>query len=516
MLDLHVSTELFRLVSSGAFSDLENLSTDLQTELGALSGLTVLNTTPVVTATSITYSDASGSLVILGSGFAVDSNGDIISGAISDLTLTVGGQVLVDANFSTSQIALTAGSYGATLDGTFPTDMVQLFSVAGAILTVAFGGTLSPDVVTSLAPYSLTGATLTDGGTTLATLDISSSQILLDASGYELVLDGTFPSDLGSGATILAALFTAFNGGSFDIADYAGLDITNASLTDPSGFELATVSGDFTVVDGELVNSLIATGTAGDDVFPGTDFRDIVHGLAGNDTLSGGLNDDTLYGDGGADLLNGGGGNDVVDGGDGRDKAYLGAGNDLFEDNAQTGVLGQDTVFAGDGNDTIQGGGGNDVFYGGTGNDEILGRDGNDAIFGGGGSDTLQGGLGDDTVDGGDGPDKAFLGAGNDLFVDNAQGGPLGSDTVWAGAGNDTIQGGAGADVFHGDVGADLVNGGGGNDELFGGGGADTLNGGLGNDTVTGGDGPDQAFLGGGDDLFIDNTQAGPLGNDTV
>ena len=82
-----------------------------------------------------------------------------------------------------------------------------------------------------------------------------------------------------------------------------------------------------------------------------------------------------------------------------------------------------------------------------------------------------------------------------------------GADTLDGGAGADTIQGGAQADRIHGGAGDDLIRGGPGPDRLWGD---------DGNDTVEGRNGRDRAVLGAGNDLFIDNSQGGELGRDTV
>ncbi|MEP2529986.1 calcium-binding protein [Shimia sp.] len=221
---------------------------------------------------------------------------------------------------------------------------------------------------------------------------------------------------------------------------------------------------------------------------------DSLYGYQGNDVLRGGGGADMLYGGNGFDTLLGQGENDRIWGGNGRDLIYLGAGNDVFFDNIQTGENAHDTVYGGLGNDTVNGGGGADVFHGKAGQDLLSGRRGPDQLFGGAGADTFYGGAGNDRIWGGNGRDLAYLGAGNDVFSDNPQVGDLGRDTVFSGVGNDTVNGGAGADVFHGMDGQDLLLGRKGEDQLFGGRGADTLDGGL---------GPDRMFGGIGADVFI-------------
>lgn len=117
---------------------------------------------------------------------------------------------------------------------------------------------------------------------------------------------------------------------------------------------------------------------AGDDTFldePQADLngRDWVEGGHGNDTIWGGGGNDTIYGgagddriDGGTqwDTIHGGQGNDTVEGGGGADLGFLNDGDDLFVDNAQTGINGRDVVYAGPGADTIRAGGGDNVLSG--------------------------------------------------------------------------------------------------------------------------------------------------------
>jgi serralysin len=62
-------------------------------------------------------------------------------------------------------------------------------------------------------------------------------------------------------------------------------------------------------------------GTAGNDVYVGTNFADRFDGGLGNDTISGGN---------GTDVLEGGAGNDVLRGGNGDDLLRGGAGDDTF------------------------------------------------------------------------------------------------------------------------------------------------------------------------------------------
>lgn len=183
----------------------------------------------------------------------------------------------------------------------------------------------------------------------------------------------------------------------------------------------------------------ILDGGAGNDKLFGGDDDDQLTGGAGKDALDGGFGDDTIYGGDGDDKIveTTGGGDDVVYGGNGRDRVSLGAGNDTFHDEPETGAAGADRVSGGDGNDMLFGDGGAD---------RLSGDAGDDLVFGGEGNDRLAGGIDDDVVAGGDGNDSLLGDAGNDAVAGDA--------------GNDVLNGGAGMDVLSGGTGNDLLTGG--------------------------------------------------------
>ncbi len=180
-------------------------------------------------------------------------------------------------------------------------------------------------------------------------------------------------------------------------------------------------------------------GHEGNDTLDGGDGNDALYGGTGNDALAGGAGEDSLWGDDGVDRLDGGagndtlyggsgndvindtgGGDDVAYGGMGRDSISLGAGNDRFEDDEETGQWGADTVFGGTGNDLLLGAGGNDSLSGDDGNDTLSGGIGNDTLLGGAGNDVLEGGYGADLLTGGKGADSFIfaLGYGADRITD--------------------------------------------------------------------------------------------------
>ncbi len=224
-----------------------------------------------------------------------------------------------------------------------------------------------------------------------------------------------------------------------------------------------------------LTTAAMRSGSAGNDVFRGTNWIDLYDGAGGNDLI---------YGNGGNDQLRGGAGNDVVDGGTGNDSLW--------------GDAGDDRLLGGDGNDTVDGGLGNDTLRGDAGNDSLSGGDGNDIIDGGLGHDTLRGDAGNDSLSGGDFNDVLDGGAGNDTLR-----GDTGNDILSGGDANDVLDGGLGNDTLRGDGGNDSLAGGDSNDMLYGGAGDDTLDGGAGSDYLQGDAGKDQLLGGAGNDTLV-------------
>ena len=269
---------------------------------------------------------------------------------------------------------------------------------------------------------------------------------------------------------------------------------------------------------------LIVTGTAGNDVLPGSDGLDRLEGLAGNDTLNasqgddtldGGDGDDTLYDGFGFNVLKGGAGNDwlqghgTFSGGTGNDT--LVASDTYFENSGDTYLF-----HVGDGADTIVEWGTTDSYPasadvvrfgpGIAASGTTLARSGNDLVLSIGTDRlTVQGWFADAArrieqfvfSDGTVWSIADILGkplnlagtAGNDVLsgsdgLDNLDG-LAGNDTLSASPGDDTLSGGAGDDVLQDGLGFNLLQGGAGNDWIQGHG---TFSGGAGNDTLVASD----------------------------
>ncbi|MGF9758361.1 calcium-binding protein [Microvirga sp. 0TCS3.31] len=190
-------------------------------------------------------------------------------------------------------------------------------------------------------------------------------------------------------------------------------------------------------------------GSATDDFFFGSKFKDIFDGRAGddyifgadgNDSLTGGAGNDDIYGSLGSDKAFGGLGRDYVDGGLGNDKLYGDAGRDTL-----IGDEGNDSLYGGEGRDFLYGDEGNDRLDGGDDDDYLAGHDGSDSLYGDEGQDDLSGGKGDDRLYGGDDDDYLDGYEGNDRLD-----GGKGDDSLYGGAGNDYLSGGAGDDFIDG------------------------------------------------------------------
>ena len=200
------------------------------------------------------------------------------------LTIMDGADTLFSFSVTSSAVNLSFEGYTITLNGTFPTDLSELFSVMyqiGDIVDV-FGYFTSLASVTGLA---LTGATITGpDGTNLLTM---------------------------TGA----------------ITDEASLDNSTLFINGVAVQEIK-VGGDYEEGDPHFMpayGDLINGGTGADHLF----------GLGGNDQLHGGDGNDSLFGGSGSDFLDGGAGDDYFDPGGNSFEAWdtvrTGSGNDTVD-----------------------------------------------------------------------------------------------------------------------------------------------------------------------------------------
>ncbi|HTO82192.1 MAG TPA: tandem-95 repeat protein, partial [Methylomirabilota bacterium] len=376
----------------------------------------------VITAPNQTISGTQANDVIVG-GFGSDNisgldGNDLISGdppaGAQSAPLSIAASVTDTDGSEALEIDISKLPAGATLsagtqnpDGTWTLTPAQL---AGLQLNVQPG----------TAPFDMTvSAVVTDRGPDDVVPDTLTVQhsIHVDISGV--------PNDSLSGG-----------GGADTLLGFAG----NDSLQGGPGAD---------VLDGGVGNDIIrdddgAVARGGD----GNDTIDItynsvsaaveIEGGAGNDTITIQLNNNVDLGAfGGVQFYadssdpTAPSGDDVVtikgqfiNGTSGNTGIFLGGGNDLFTDQAQSTIR----VDAGDGNDTLNGSPVSDSMSGGAGNDIIIGGggNGNDSLDGGSGDDSISGSLGSDLITTGDGNDTVFasqgadtitLGSGHDLLI---------------------------------------------------------------------------------------------------
>ncbi len=174
---------------------------------------------------------------------------------------------------------------------------------------------------------------------------------------------------------------------------------------------LVTLTDDEPQSTSDASSAPLVTGTAGDDVFEGSEE---------NDNYNGSYGDDEIFGNSGSDRLRGNYGDDTIKGG---------VGADILQGN-----YGDDNLEGNEGDDQIEGGDGSDILIGGEGNDQLDGQSGDDLLEGGKGSDLLEGGEGSDRLQGDRDNDWLLGGAGNDILI--------------GGEGQDALNGGEGADRF--------------------------------------------------------------------
>ena len=449
-------------------------------------------------------------------------------GLVANFDPAVDVLVISDASASQTELAVDAGSVTLSTETgsvTLPIDLKTLTSgssgsirfVDGSILLIG-DGTIAA-IADDLA-NSLTGD---DGDDQLRGL--GGNDTLYGGEGADMLYGNTGEDSIWA-ATPDDGSDTVFAGQGNDTINYA------SSADDYIGY-------------GNLGTDSIISGAG----------NDVLYGGQGNDTIAGADGDDTIYGNADNDLIDGGEGSDTIYAGQGNDKIYGGlSGSDA---NVLYGNLGDDTIFANAAGDTIFGGQGNDTITGSTGDDRMLGNldndlfvnnaaTGVDTVIGGAGSDTLSQNLGATTktlftdfdaatdvisltgvtalsfalyayggaFDVSD--ERANLLSGEDLILKNN----LGEVTLQGGAGK-TITGdnliladntvfaynvGGAATALTGDDGADLLVAGDNGDTLIGGD--------LGNDTFIGGDGADLVQLGTGWGA-TDDIQGG-AGNDTM
>jgi len=394
---------------------------------------------------------------------------------------------------------VTGGTAADTLTGN---SLNNTFTGGGGMDTINGLGGTNTIVESADTNWTLTNASLTDGGGVVdtltniqrATLTGGAGNNTIDASAFTgtTTLSGgdgadTLTGGSGSDTLIGGAGDDTLKGNAgsdaylFDADTALGEDTVDETMGNVNGIdrldfrETTTVgsSVDLSITTQQTVNAnLKLTLTDGGSV-------ENVFGTSQADTLIGNALDNVFLGGEGADTIRGGAGNNLiaeirdadftlastsattatltiatavlteVDSLTDIQQAFLVGGASANTMDASQFTGGAVTLLGGDGNDTLIGGYGNDSLSGGNGNDTLYGWAGADTLGGGEGEDTLNGCGAIDTTLGLDGNDTLTGGNGSDTYVFdlNEIGGVAvfqGSDTiteVFGGGAHDQILG---------------------------------------------------------------------------
>ena len=354
-------------------------------------------------------------------------------------------------------------------------------------------------------------------------------QPVINNDGLHGAIEEQITIELTAGTHTIEVRYFERGGGSVLDLDWAGPSFTRTQMA----FE-----GDPLPPGNNVVN-----GTAGNDVFAGTDVDDTIIGNGGSDIFRGSLGDDEIIGNAGRydelslagnsseyTFTNNGDGTITVTG----DRI----GTDVLTDIEGVWFRGSKEWFRIEELATSSG-----LIEGTAGNDVLFGSDGDDIMIGNGGSDVFRGSLGDDEIIGNAGRYDEFSLAGNSseyTFTNNGDGtitvtgDRIGTDTltdiegVWFRGSKEWFrieELATSSGLIEGTEGDDVLFGSDGDDIMIGNGGRDVFRGSLGDDEIIGNQGTyDELSLAGSaaDYTFVDNgdgtvTVTGDLiGTDTL
>lgn len=246
-----------------------------------------------------------------------------------------------------------------------------------SMLTLNFASTGAEVFVTGVAYTDTDGDDFYSIGEGQSGLQITAdggTAITAGAGGYQVAVgrDDAVGVTVSQGGTTLATLTVDTSSGN------AKLDVVTAA----DGSQFLALSADATLLTGLTDATLLG---AGDLNLTGSADDNTLTGNAGRNTIDGGAGDDMLAGGNGADRLLGGDGDDVIKGGEGRDIRW-----DSLDIDGSASAINADVLIGGAGNDRLHGQSGNDVLDGGSGNDRLTGgggrdtfvfRDGNDVVL---------------------------------------------------------------------------------------------------------------------------------------
>ncbi|GIT90463.1 hypothetical protein JANAI62_00550 [Jannaschia pagri] len=501
---------------------------------GTTNTLTVLGFINNGTDSSVSFEDANGAFVTIGSSGSVTSgavaaaalsgtfvgngirmtNAGLISNGLGNgvlLTAVNGSTSVVDIfntttgilqgaftglelnpRFSRANVVndglITGGVTGVNLTYTEFATSTQTVNNSGDIVGGQTGLFITASFITPLKVTNTgvisggqSGAAITSRGTiefvNSGTLSGSANSLTLEgARGNATILNsGNLVGDvqLGSGADVFDTRGGTVTGtvNLGDGADTVLLDDASVTLVGGGGVDLVRSWVGYHMRTSDL-EQLVLEGTE-DLKGAGNSGNNVITGNVGDNALFGFAGNDTLLGQEGNDKLFGSAGVDNVSGGDGDDWIHGGADRDVLQ--------------GGSGNDLIQGGTGDDVLDGGEGRNTLEGGVGDDIIIAGVDAETIHGGQGEDLISFAGSLSRVVVNIGVNFTSGGAAEGDVisGFEQLVGSNFDDVLVGSSGNNVISGQRGADRLRGEAGEDSLTGGAGADTLDGGTGADLVS-------------------------------
>ncbi|MBN2631546.1 MAG: hypothetical protein JXR75_13530, partial [Rhodobacteraceae bacterium] len=341
-----------------------------------------------MTSSQVVLTQADVTLTFSGAGLGPLTNADdflsgifggATTGTLTGISLRQGGTELLGLTLSASSLRVTSGDQSLELTGVLPTtfatlpELLGLASVLDLEALAALDAAERAALVAQLTPYSLTGLSVRDGATTVASLSLGVNEVYLQTPTLVLeISSGSLPANLGE---LAQQIFDAAGPGDTDVIFLLleALEVSEITLTTTTGVELLRLEG---ALDGSEPLQIVLDGVAVPTGVPllfnltdlgttltATDVDSLLIGTAGIDSLTGGIGNDTMFGLDGADRLNGAAGSDRLNGDDGSDTLDGGLGDDFLFGGATEADL-RDVIYGGGGNDSIDGGWGNDSLLG--------------------------------------------------------------------------------------------------------------------------------------------------------
>lgn len=474
----------------------------------AVADAVALNSTFATEDTITLQLDTTGSITAADLSGYIKANIDSISGTDDsgltgngdDITLTVAqATALLDGN--TAKI-----KFADNMEVVIADSAAAIGALTAAQIAALGNGGVNVDIIRS------SNATDLYLGLQQA-LNASSGGIVFEANGvYDVVLgdteaqllsltSGQITSLSGAGVTAIddtaddTLLLKAQQAWQFD---QAGIGFKDGTVTVQ---DTAAAANGLNLTNIADLDSVVITGSTGDQT---------LYGSSGADTIDGGSGADIITGGKGADLVNGGGSDGAVDvfkfsaadapavlsssidritgfesffdlidlsafgemkfvgSSTTENLLFPGGGKTSFRvkgeyveidvngnsimDNGDLRIQVTGQLFQLDADDFIynqntSGTTGNDSIFGGKGTDTLTGLDGNDIIYGGAGNDIIYGGdgtgdstTGADTIYGGAGADSIYGGSGNDLFIISTSTDDASGERYDGGADSDTLR----------------------------------------------------------------------------